>query len=155
MKVTYVEAADTWVIGNVSEEEMRSANLMANRYNGFGIKTIVVPDGFEVMRKYQYEKQRPTNSNLSNSNLWAYRTVVGAPIKNPKIANDLRLITGVLDDAKEYESIFVLIDEDKFETDLDVLCTALQLLGLGCDIRKNLDKGDRALQIFNKEGIDL
>ncbi|XRJ96195.1 hypothetical protein ACPBEI_07295 [Latilactobacillus sakei] len=150
MKVTYVEVADTWVIGNVSEEEMRSANLMANRYNGFGIKTIVVPDGFEVMRKYQYKKQRATNSNLGTC-----RTVVGAPIKNPKIANDLRLITGVLDDAKEYESIFVLIDEDKFETDLDALCTALQLLGLGCDIRKNLDKGDRALQIFNKEGIDL
>lgn len=149
MKVTYVEAADTWVIEHVSEEEMSSANLMANRYNGFGIKTIVVPDGFEVMRKYRHEKQRPTDGNIQT-----YKTVVGSPIENPKIANDLRLITGVLDDAKEYESIFVLIDGDRFETDLEALCTALQLLGLGCDIRKN-DKGTRALQIFNKKGINL
>lgn len=150
MKVTYVEAADTWVIGHVSGEEMDKADRMANRYNGFGIKTIVVPDGFAVMGKYRHEEQEPTYDPHR-----ICETRIGVPIKNPKIANDLRLITSVLDDAKEYESIFVLINEDKFETDLDALCTALQLLGLGCDIRKNLDKGDRALQIFNKEGINL
>ncbi|MGV3336704.1 hypothetical protein [Latilactobacillus curvatus] len=149
MKVTYVEAADTWVISNVSVEEMDKANRMANKHNSFGIKTVVIPDGFAVMGNYRYEKQEPTNGNL-----WTCKTRIGIPISNPKIANDLRLITGVLDDAEEYGSIFVLIDGDKFETDLEALCAALQLLGLGCDIRKN-DKGTRALQIFNKRGINL
>ena len=164
MKVTYVEAADTWVIGHVSDSEETEAKNVINSFKFSSAKYVVIPGDFEV-------KTKESNTMLAKS-VTGYQpsalrnkanigeTHKDSPIYEPDVVHDLEMIVGCLSDATKNGSYMVVVPERIIKTDIEKLYKVLQIMGVGCFIQHcysdSILENTRALRIFNdKEGINL
>lgn len=162
MKVTYVEAADTWVISYVLNEEEAELKKFINVFRFSDAKYLVIPGDFEVMEKESrasiqksartYKTCKVTVKNKMNIG----ETNKNTPIYEPSVAKDLEMIATSLSNATKDSARMIVIPERNICTDIEKLYKVLQLMGVGCFIQSCYSSDsstiERALRIFNDEG---
>ncbi|MCS8616371.1 hypothetical protein [Latilactobacillus curvatus] len=135
MKITYVEVSDTWVISRVSKEKIDEANKIANRFNGQGIKTIVVPDDFEIEIGSQPKTWKTANGiqKIVPPISQQYEPIPPAKTHEQKVARDLRHISNTIKMMKD-EGSYAVFNQEYMSLDVDKLCELLNASGIKADI---------------------
>lgn len=135
MKITYVEAADTWVISRVSKEKIDEANKIANRFNGHGIKAIVVPDDFELEIGSQPKTWKTANGiqKIVPPISQQYQPIPPAKTHEQKVARDLRIIANTIEMMKG-DGRYAVLNQEDVSLDIGKLYELLNASGINTDM---------------------
>lgn len=135
MKITYVEAADTWVISRVSKEKIDEANKIANRFNGHGIKTIVVPDDFEIEIGSQPKTWKTANGiqKIVPPISQQYAPIPPTKVNEQNVVDSLRNVANTIEMMKD-DGSYAMFNQKELSLDTDKLCELLKTSGINADI---------------------
>lgn len=145
MKITYVEAADTWVISRVPKEKLDEANKMTSRFNGYGIKSIVVPDELELEISSQPKTWKTANGIKQTVPPISQRYEPIPPVTthDRKVARDLHCVARTIEMMKG-DGSYAVLNQEEVSLDIDKLYELLNASGINADITSVY--GDNAVQ---------